>query len=55
MSNSSHLIVKDQVSSVTESPIVLKLRTKSDVEATRAAVRMFSSKVDDTFFGKKSR
>ncbi|MBN3789130.1 alpha/beta hydrolase [Burkholderia sp. Ac-20353] len=53
MSNSSHLIAKDQVISVTESPIRLRLRTKDDIEATRAAVRMFSSKVDDTFFGKR--
>ncbi|VWC68031.1 MULTISPECIES: alpha/beta hydrolase [Burkholderia] len=53
MSNSSHLIAKDQVSAVTESSTVLKLKTKDDIEATRAAVRMFSSKVDDTFFGKR--
>jgi acetyl esterase len=54
MSNSSHLIAKDQVSAVTESPTVLKLKTTEDIEATRAAVRMFSSKVDDTFFGKRA-
>lgn len=53
MSQSRDLIAKDQVQAVTESPIILKLQTKEDIAETRKSVRLFSSKTDDTFFGKR--
>ncbi|ULA63878.1 MAG: Abhydrolase3 domain-containing protein [Nitrospira sp.] len=53
MNKSRDLIAKDQVQAVTGSPILLKLRTKEDIAETRKAVRLFSSKTDDTVFGKR--
>ncbi|MCC6139397.1 MAG: alpha/beta hydrolase [Nitrospira sp.] len=53
MNNSRDLIAKDQVQAVTQSPILLKLKTKEDIAGTRKSVRLFSSKTDDTFFGKR--
>ncbi|MBS0149417.1 MAG: alpha/beta hydrolase [Nitrospira sp.] len=53
MSQSRDLIAKDQVQAVTESPLILKLQTKEDIAETRKSVRLFSSKTDDTFFGKR--
>lgn len=53
MSISRDLIASDQVDAVTGSPIVLKLSTKEDIAQTRTLVRMFSSKTDDSVYGKR--
>lgn len=53
MNKSRDLIAKDQVEAVTNSPIVLKLATEADIAQTRISVKKFSSKLDDTFFGRR--
>lgn len=53
MSKSRDLIAKDQVQAVTQSPIILRLNTKEDIAETRKSVRLFSSKTDNIYFGKR--